>query len=51
MMLTTSSAQAGLEALAKFAAKWPTLANNVYMIQKKLGLLVHAKEFSDAKTR
>ena len=50
MMLTNASAQAGLEALSRFAAKWPTLANNVYMIQKKLGLLAHAKEFSDAKT-
>ena len=50
MMSAAGSAQAGLEALSKFAAKWPTLANNVYMIQKKLSLLVHGKEFSDAKT-
>ena len=48
-MTPTNSAEAGLEALAKFAAKWPTLANNVYMIQSKLGLLVRAKQFPAAK--
>ena len=50
MMTTTKGADAGLEALAKFAAKWPALANNVYMIQSKLGLLVRAKQFPEAKT-
>jgi hypothetical protein len=40
MMTKTKSAEAGLQALAKFAAKWPALADNVYMIQSKLGLLV-----------
>ena len=49
MMTTTNSAQAGLEALAKFAAKWPALADNVYMIQSKLGLLVRAKQLPEAK--
>jgi len=49
MMTTSKSAEAGLEALAKFAAKWPALADNVYMIQSKLGLLVRAKQFPGAK--
>jgi len=49
MMSTTKSAEAGLQALAKFAAKWPALADNVYMIQSKLGLLVRGKQFPEAK--
>jgi thiol-disulfide isomerase/thioredoxin len=49
MMTTTNSAEAGLEALAKFAAKWPALADNVYMIESKLGLLVRGKQFPEAK--
>ncbi len=44
-----TSAEAGLLALAKFAAKWPALADNVYMVQSKLGLLVRAKKFVEAK--
>ncbi|MFI5461071.1 MAG: TlpA disulfide reductase family protein [Isosphaerales bacterium] len=49
MSTTTNSAEAGLQALAKFAAKWPALADNVYMIQSKLGLLVRGKQFLEAK--
>jgi thiol-disulfide isomerase/thioredoxin len=49
MMTTKNGAEAGLEALAKFAAKWPALADNVYMIQSKLGLLVRAKQYPAAK--
>jgi thiol-disulfide isomerase/thioredoxin len=49
MMREPKSAEDGLQALAKFAAKWPALANNVYMIQSKLGLLVRGKQFPEAK--
>jgi thiol-disulfide isomerase/thioredoxin len=49
MTTTTNSAEAGLEALAKFDAKWPVFADNVYMIQPKLGLLVRGKQFPEAK--
>jgi thiol-disulfide isomerase/thioredoxin len=49
MMTTTNSAEAGLKALAKFDAKWPVFADNVYMIQPKLGLLVRGKQFPEAK--
>jgi thiol-disulfide isomerase/thioredoxin len=49
MMTTTKSAEVGLQALARFAAKWPALADNVYMIQSKLGLLVRGKQFPEAK--
>ena len=49
MMNKAQRAEAGLDALAKFDAKWPALANNVYMIQSKLGLLVRAKQFPEAK--
>ena len=49
MMTTSQSAAAGLEALAKFAAKWPLLADNVYMIQSKLGLLDAEETVSRAK--
>ncbi len=38
MMTTTNSPEAGLQALAKFAAKWPVFADNVYMNESKLGL-------------
>ncbi len=49
MMTSTKSAQAGLEAMAKYATKWPLFANNVYMMPAKLGLLVRAKQFPEAK--
>ena len=49
MMTTTNSAEPGLKALAKFDAKWPVFADNVYMIQPKLGLLVRGKQFPEAK--
>ena len=49
MMTKTNSAEDGLRALAKFADKWPGLADNVYMIQSKLGLFVRAKQYSEAK--
>jgi len=49
MMTKTKSAEDALQALAKFAAKWPALADNVYMIQSKLGLLVRAKQLPEAK--
>lgn len=49
MTTKTNSAQAGLEAMAKYAAKWPLFANNVYMNPAKLGLLVRAKQFPEAK--
>jgi thiol-disulfide isomerase/thioredoxin len=49
MMESNKSAEAGLEALATFAAKWPALADNIYMNQSKLGLLVRAKQFPAAK--
>jgi tetratricopeptide (TPR) repeat protein len=49
MMTKTESADSGLKALAKFAANWPSLANNVYMIELKLGLLVRGKHFPEAK--
>ena len=35
--------------MAKFDAKWPVFANNVYMIQSKLGLLVRANSFPRRK--
>ena len=49
IMTKTNSAEAGLQALAKFDAKWPMFADNVYMIQPKLGLLVRGKQFAEAK--
>jgi thiol-disulfide isomerase/thioredoxin len=49
MLTKTKSAEDGLRALATFAAKWPRLAHNVYMIQSKLGLLVRAKQYPEAK--
>jgi thiol-disulfide isomerase/thioredoxin len=49
MMTTTNSTEAGLKAVAKFDAKWPVFADNVYMIQPKLGLLVRGKQFPEAK--
>ena len=49
MMTKGQSAEDGLQSLAKFADKWPALANNVYMIQAKLGLLVRGQHFSEAK--
>jgi thiol-disulfide isomerase/thioredoxin len=49
MTAKNQSAEDGLQALAKFADKWPALANNVYMIQAKLGLLVRGQRFSEAK--
>ena len=49
MTTKTNSAHAGLEAMAKYAAKWPLFANNVYMNPAKLVLLVRAKQFPEAK--
>jgi thiol-disulfide isomerase/thioredoxin len=49
MMTRTKSAEAGLEAFAQFAAKWPSFADNAYMNPAKLGLLVRAKQFPEAK--
>jgi hypothetical protein len=49
MTTTTESPEAGLKALARFAAEWPVFADNVYMIQAKLGLLVRAKHFPEGK--
>ncbi len=49
MMTSTKSAQAGLDAMTKYAAKWPLFANNAYMMPAKLGLLVRAKQFPEAK--
>jgi tetratricopeptide (TPR) repeat protein len=49
MMTKTKNAEDGLQALAKFAVKWPALSNNVYMVQSKLGLLVRTKQYSEAK--
>jgi thiol-disulfide isomerase/thioredoxin len=40
---------AGLQAHARFAAKWPVFANNVYMNPLKLGLLVEGKHLPEAK--
>jgi thiol-disulfide isomerase/thioredoxin len=48
-MMRTPNSEEGLEALAKFATKWPALANNVYIIPVKLRLLVRAKQFPQAK--
>jgi thiol-disulfide isomerase/thioredoxin len=45
----TKDTDAGLKAHAKFAANWPALANNVYMNQFKLGLLVRGKRIPEAK--
>ncbi len=49
MMTKPNRAEAGLQALAMFDAKWPAFADNVYMIQSKLGLLVRGKQFPEAK--
>ena len=49
-MTKTNSPEAGLESLAKFAAKWPMFANNVYMNQPKLGLLVRTKAVSRSES-
>jgi thiol-disulfide isomerase/thioredoxin len=49
MMTKTNSAEDGLRAVAKFTDKWPALANNVYMVQSKLGLFVRAKQYPEAK--
>jgi thiol-disulfide isomerase/thioredoxin len=49
MMPATNTPAAGLQALANFAAKWPTLADNVYMNQSKLKLLVRGKQLPEAK--
>jgi tetratricopeptide (TPR) repeat protein len=43
------SAEEGLKALAKFAANWPALADNAYMVPPKLGLLVRGNHISEAK--
>ena len=48
-MEKTNPAEDGLQALAKFAAKWPALVNNVYMNPMKLGLLVRGKHSPEAK--
>jgi hypothetical protein len=48
-MTKSKNADEGLQALAKFAANWPALANNVYMVPSKLGLLVRAKHYPEAK--
>jgi thiol-disulfide isomerase/thioredoxin len=45
----TERALAGLEAFATFAAKWPEWADNIYMNPAKLGLLVRAKKYSEAR--
>ena len=39
----------GLAALAQFASKWAALADNVYMNEAKLGLLVRGKKLPEAK--
>jgi thiol-disulfide isomerase/thioredoxin len=49
MMTRSNHPEAGLDAMAKYAAKWPVFANNVYMVPAKLGLLVRAKKFPEAK--
>jgi thiol-disulfide isomerase/thioredoxin len=49
VMTKSKSAEVALEALAKFAAKWPALAENVDMSQARLGHLVRAKRFPEAK--
>jgi thiol-disulfide isomerase/thioredoxin len=49
MTTTPSSPEPGLAAMAGYAAKWPAIANNVYMIQSKLALLVRARQFPEAK--
>jgi thiol-disulfide isomerase/thioredoxin len=49
VMNKAKSAEAGLQSLAGFAAKWPALANNAYFIQPKLGLLVRGKQFPEAR--
>jgi thiol-disulfide isomerase/thioredoxin len=49
MMAKSKNADEGLQALAKFAADWPALANNVYMIPTKLSLLVRGKHCPEAK--
>ena len=43
MMDAAKSPEDGLEAFARFAAKWPAIADNVYMIQSKLGLRCEPK--------
>jgi thiol-disulfide isomerase/thioredoxin len=49
IMGNNPSPKDGLQALAKFAANWPALADNVYMVPSKLGLLVRGKHFPEAK--
>jgi thiol-disulfide isomerase/thioredoxin len=49
MMTKSNRPEAGLEAMAKYAAKWPAFANNVYMVPAKLALLMRAKKFPEAK--
>jgi thiol-disulfide isomerase/thioredoxin len=49
MMTPTNSPEAGLKAMAEYGAKWPMFAHNAYMISQKLGLLVRAKKFDEAK--
>jgi thiol-disulfide isomerase/thioredoxin len=49
IMTSNPNPEEGLPALAKFAANWPALADNVYMVPSKLGLLVRAKHFPEAK--
>jgi thiol-disulfide isomerase/thioredoxin len=49
IMSKTNSPEASLESLARFAAKWPLFANNAYMNQPKLVLLVRTKQFPEAK--
>jgi thiol-disulfide isomerase/thioredoxin len=45
----TDTAQAGLDALANFADKWPGFTDNVYMNPVKLGLVVRVKRLAEAK--
>jgi thiol-disulfide isomerase/thioredoxin len=49
VMTKTENADQGLQALSKFAAAWPALADNVYMVQSKLALLVRGKHYPEAK--
>ena len=49
VMTKTKGPDESLKALAQFASKWPTLADNVYMNQAKLGQLLRGKKFPEAK--
>jgi len=49
VMAKAKGPDAGLKALSQFAAKWPALADNVYMNNAKLDLLVRGKKFPEAK--